>query len=206
MPAILRVVQGDISTFQGDAVVNAANNHLRMGSGVAGALLAAGGGTIQEECDAHVRREGPLEVGGAAITGGGTLGVKYVIHAAAMGDHPPTPESIRSAVRSALQLAVEHQVESLAFPILGTGVGGFPFDEAARILKKGGRFCLMEHARPRKPFLRILFHLRMFLCGGKGAKKFLAAQESFFGKNFTDIRKEMSPTGQSKLLYAEKKS
>jgi O-acetyl-ADP-ribose deacetylase (regulator of RNase III) len=134
VPAILRVVQGDISTFQGDAVVNAANNHLRMGSGVAGALLAAGGGTIQEECDAHVRREGPLEVGGAAITGGGTLGVKYVIHAAAMGDHPPTPESIRSAVRSALQLAVEHEIESLAFPILGTGVGGFPFDEAARIL------------------------------------------------------------------------
>ena len=79
-------------------------------------------------------------------------------------------------------------------------------DEAARILKKGGRFCLMEHARPGKPFLRILFHLRMFLCGGKGARKFLAAEESFFGKNFTDIRKEMSPTGQSKLLYAEKKS
>ena len=134
MPAILRVVQGDISTFQGDAVVNAANNHLRMGTGVANALLAAGGGIIQEECDAYVRREGPLEVGEAAVTGAGTLGVKYVIHAAAMGDHPPTPESIRSAVRSALQLAVEREVTSLAFPVLGTGVGGFPFDEAARIL------------------------------------------------------------------------
>ena len=134
MPAILRVVQGDISTFQGDAVVNAANNHLRMGTGVANALLAAGGGVIQEECDAYVRREGPLEVGEAAVTGAGTLGVKYVIHAAAMGDHPPTPESIRSAVRSALQLAVEREVTSLAFPVLGTGVGGFPFDEAARIL------------------------------------------------------------------------
>ena len=134
MPAILRVVQGDISTFQGDAVVNAANNHLRMGTGVAGALLAQGGGTIQDECDAHVRREGPLEVGGAAITGAGKLGVKYVIHAAAMGDHPPTPESILSATRSALQLALEHEVTSLAFPVLGTGVGGFSFDEAARIL------------------------------------------------------------------------
>jgi O-acetyl-ADP-ribose deacetylase (regulator of RNase III) len=134
VPAILRVVQGDISTFQGDAVVNAANNHLRMGTGVAEALLAAGGGTIQEECDAYVRREGPLEVGEAAITGAGTLGVKYVIHAAAIGDTPPTPESIRSAVRSALRLAAEHDVESLAFPVLGTGVGGFPFDEAARIL------------------------------------------------------------------------
>jgi O-acetyl-ADP-ribose deacetylase (regulator of RNase III) len=134
VPAILRVVQGDISTFQGDAVVNAANNHLRMGAGVAGALLAAGGGTIQDECDAIVRRRGPIEVGEAAITGGGNLGVKYVIHAAAMGDHPPTSESIRSAVRSALELAVEHEIGSLAFPVLGTGVAGFPFDEAARIL------------------------------------------------------------------------
>jgi len=134
VPAILRVVQGDISTFQGDAVVNAANNHLRMGTGVAGALLAAGGGAIQDECDALVRREGPLQVGEAAITGGGKLGVRFVIHAAAMGDHPPTAETIRDAVRSSLRLAVENEVESLAFPVLGTGVGGFPFDEAARIL------------------------------------------------------------------------
>lgn len=134
MPAILRVLQGDIATFQGDAVVNAANNHLRMGTGVAGALLAAGGGTIQDECDALVRREGPLKVGEAAITGGGRLGVKYVIHAAAMGDHPPTPESIRGAVRSSLELAVKHAVTSMAFPVLGTGVGEFPFDEAARLL------------------------------------------------------------------------
>ena len=134
MPAILRVVQGDIATFQGDAVVNAANNHLRMGTGVAGALLAAGGGTIQDECDAHVRKEGPLEVGQAAITGGGRLGVKYVIHAAAMGDSPPTPETIRNAVASSMALAGEHEVGSLAFPVLGSGVGGFPFDEAARIL------------------------------------------------------------------------
>jgi len=134
VPAILRVVQGDISTFQGDALVNAANNHLRMGTGVAGALLAAGGGTIQDECDDIVRRKGPLEVGEAAITGAGRLGVKFVIHAAAMGDHPPTPESIRDAVRSSMQLAAEHEVTSLAFPVLGTGVGGFPFDEAARIL------------------------------------------------------------------------
>jgi len=105
-----------------------------MGSGVAGALLAAGGGTIQDECDALVRREGPLKVGESAITGGGRLGVKYVIHAAAMGDHPPTPESIRSAVRTSLVLAVNNAVTSMAFPVLGTGVGGFPFDEAARIL------------------------------------------------------------------------
>lgn len=134
MPAILRVVQGDISTFQGDAVVNAANNHLRMGTGVAGALLARGGGSIQDECDAILRRNGPLKVGEAVITGGGKLSVRHVIHAAAMGDQPPTLESIRRATRRALEVARENQVLHMAFPVLGSGVGGFPFSEAARIM------------------------------------------------------------------------
>jgi O-acetyl-ADP-ribose deacetylase (regulator of RNase III) len=134
VPAIIRVVEGDISTFEGDAVVNAANNHLRLGSGVAGALARKGGGAIQEECDEILRRDGPLPVGGAAITGGGNLRARYVIHAAAMGDLPVSPESIRNATRSALELAEENGILSLAFPILGTGVGGFPFSEAARIM------------------------------------------------------------------------
>jgi O-acetyl-ADP-ribose deacetylase (regulator of RNase III) len=134
VPAILQVLQGDISTFAGDAVVNAANNHLRMGVGVAGALLRRGGGSIQDECDAIVRRDGPLPVGGAAVTRGGNLPVRHVIHAAAMGDQPPTPDSIRSATRRALELAQEHGARSVAFPVLGSGVGGFPFAEAARIM------------------------------------------------------------------------
>lgn len=134
MPAILRVVEGDIATFQGDAVVNAANNHLRMGTGVAGALLRKGGGTIQDECDAYVRRNGPLNVGEAAVTGAGNLPARRVIHAAAMGDEPATPDTIRSATRAALELARENDVSTLAFPVLGSGVGGFPFSEAARIM------------------------------------------------------------------------
>jgi len=128
------VVEGDISTFEGDAVVNAANNHLRMGTGVAGALLRRGGGVIQEECDELLRREGPIEVGGAAITGAGHLKVRHVIHAAAMGDLPVSSESIRNATRSALKVAEENGIRSIAFPILGAGVGGFPFTEAARIM------------------------------------------------------------------------
>lgn len=134
MPAIVRVVEGDISTFEGDAVVNAANNHLRMGTGVAGALAARGGGVIQEECNEILRREGPLEVGGAAITGGGRLNARFVIHAAAMGDLPVSHDSIRNATTSALHLAEEKGIRSIAFPILGAGVGGFPFTEAARIM------------------------------------------------------------------------
>ena len=134
MLAIVRVVEGDISTFEGDAVVNAANNHLRLGTGVAGALAKRGGGAIQEECDEILRRDGPIKVGEAAITGGGKLRARFVIHAAAMGDLPVSPESIRNATRSALELAEQHGVRSIAFPVLGTGVGGFPFSEAARIM------------------------------------------------------------------------
>jgi O-acetyl-ADP-ribose deacetylase (regulator of RNase III) len=131
---LVRVEQGDISTFQGDAVVNAANNHLRMGAGVAGALYRSGGHAIQEECDQLVRTHGPLEVGDAAITGAGALQVRWVIHAAAMGDLSPSEESIRSATRRSLALAAGHEVDSLAFPVLGTGVGGFGFEEAARLM------------------------------------------------------------------------
>ncbi len=112
MPAIVRVVEGDISTFDGDAVVNAANNHLRLGTEVAGALARRGGGRIQDECVEIVRRDGPIQVGGAAITGGGNLRARYVIHAAAMGDLPVTPDSIQAATRSALEVAQEHGVRS----------------------------------------------------------------------------------------------
>lgn len=134
MTAIVRVVEGDISTFQGDAVVNAANNHLRLGTGVAGALAKRGGGAIQQECDEILRRDGPIEVGGAAITGGGNLPARFVIHAAAMGDLPASADTIKKATRSALEVAEEHGIRSIAFPILGTGVGGFPFSEAARVM------------------------------------------------------------------------
>jgi len=130
----IRVERGDISSFQGDGVVNAANNHLRMGAGVAGALLRRGGPLIQQECDDYVRAHGPLEVGEAALTGGGALSARWVIHAAAMGDTPPTAESIRSSTRHSLRIATEKGLRSVAFPILGTGIGGFPFGKAARLM------------------------------------------------------------------------
>jgi len=154
VPAIVRVVEGDISTFDGDAVVNAANNHLRMGTGVAGALAKRGGGVIQEECDEILRRDGPLEVGGAAITGGGKLRARYVIHAAAMGDLPVSPESIRNATRSALVVAEENGIRSIAFPLLGAGVGGFPFSEAARIMVE----AIMEFVATEPQIETVVFY------------------------------------------------
>lgn len=134
MALLIRIERGDISRFDGDGVVNAANNHLRMGTGVAGALSARGGPQIQAECDEYVHHNGPLQVGEAAVTGSGNLPCRWVIHAAAMGDVPPSEESIRSSTRHALRLAAERRMTSVAFPVLGSGVGNFPFEEAARVM------------------------------------------------------------------------
>jgi O-acetyl-ADP-ribose deacetylase (regulator of RNase III) len=123
--------RGDISQAQVDAVVNAANNHLWMGAGVAGALKRAGGAEIEREAVA----KGPVEVGEAVVTSGGALPAKYVIHAAVMGQDLRTDESkIANATRNCLIRASELGIRSIAFPALGTGVGGFPIDVAADVM------------------------------------------------------------------------
>jgi O-acetyl-ADP-ribose deacetylase len=124
------VRQGDITTYDGDAVVNAANNHLWLGAGVAGAIRRAGGPQIQQECDRH----GPIAVGEAAITGAGQLPVQWVIHAAAMGDEPVSERSIRDSTAASVRLAAAHGARRVAFPILGSGVGGFDFRRAAEVM------------------------------------------------------------------------
>jgi O-acetyl-ADP-ribose deacetylase (regulator of RNase III) len=133
--AVLRVEQGDITTYDGDAIVNAANNHLQLGAGVAGAIRRAGGPTIQEDCDRH----GPIRVGESAITGAGTLEVDWVIHAAAMGDEPVSERSIRDSTLASLALAAGHGIRRIAFPVLGSGVGGFDFRRAAEIMRDAVR-------------------------------------------------------------------
>lgn len=130
MPRLV-VRRGDITTYDGDAIVNAANNHLQLGAGVAGAIRRAGGPTIQAECDRH----GPIRVGEAAITGAGNLAVEWVIHAAAMGDEPVSDRSIRSSTAHSIRLAAEHAIKRVAFPVLGTGIGGFDFERAATIMR-----------------------------------------------------------------------
>lgn len=136
----IRVEQGDITEFSGDAIVNAANNQLWLGAGVAGAIKRKGGPSIQEECDAH----GPIQVGAAAITGAGDLPSRYVIHAAAMGDEPASLASIEGSTRQSLELADGHDVRTIAFPILASGVAGFPLEEAARIMLTVFRAYLAE--------------------------------------------------------------
>ena len=78
-------------------------------------------------------------------------------------------------------------------------------DEVARVLRMGGRFCLMEHAKPQKRIPRLLFYARIFFLGAKDARKFLGEEESILGEHFKNVARQMSPTGQSKLIYAEKR-
>ncbi len=126
-----KIVQGDITAESVDAIVNAANTDLILGSGVAGAIRVKGGPVIQDECNRH----GPIELGGAALTTGGYLQAKYVIHAAAMHlGGKPTAESIRNATLNSLKIARREQMTVISFPALGTGVGGFSMSEAAEIM------------------------------------------------------------------------
>ncbi len=127
----LELVEGDITELEVDAIVNAANENLQLGSGVAGAIREKGGPSIQEECD----RIGGTPVGTAVITGGGDLSAAHVIHAVGptMGEGEED-RKLASAVRASLALADRHGLKSLAMPALSTGAFGFPMDRAARIL------------------------------------------------------------------------
>ena len=127
----LEIFQGDITDQETDAIVNAANNHLWMGGGVAGGIKRKGGEVIEKEAMA----QGPVDVGNAVITSAGSLKAKHVVHAAVMGQDLHTDaEKIKIATRSALQLAEEKQVSSISFPALGTGVGGFSIFHCAKII------------------------------------------------------------------------
>lgn len=127
----IELVEGDIAMLSADALVNAANNHLWMGSGVAGALKRAGGVGIQDEAV----KKGPIPVGKAIVTGAGKLKAKYVIHAAVMGQDLHTDASlIAESTRNSLLKADVLGIKSIAFPALGTGVGGFPVERCARIM------------------------------------------------------------------------
>ena len=115
-----KIVRGDITEFAVEAIVNAANNELWMGGGVAGAIKRKGGQCIEDEA----LKQGPIEVGGAVATSAGALKSKYVIHAATMGMDFKTDElKVRSSCASALKEAERLKVRSIAFPALGCGVG-----------------------------------------------------------------------------------
>ena len=150
--AKVKLSQGDITEAATDAIVNAANNDLMLGAGVAGAIRRKGGPSIQEECD----RIGPIAVGEAAITGGGHLPAKYVIHAASMSlGGRTTEDNLRASTRNSLLRAAERGLKSIAFPAVGTGVAGFPLDRCAAVMMHEVR----EHLSGRTSLERVEFVL-----------------------------------------------
>lgn len=135
----IRLCLGDIAEYDGDAVANAANDRLWMGSGVAGALKRKGG----DEIEIEAMRLGPIPRGSVVCTGGGRLKAKYVIHAAVMGqDLVTSGDIIREATKNVLAFCDDRNIRRIALPAFGTGVGGFSPEECARIM-----------------FSQILFHL-----------------------------------------------
>jgi O-acetyl-ADP-ribose deacetylase (regulator of RNase III) len=127
----IRILQGDLVAQDAETIVNAANNDLQLGGGVAGAIRRKGGPAIQEECD----RIGPIPLGEAAVTGGGNLKARYVIHAASMRLGEPTSETnLRASTRASLLRAKELGIRSIAFPAVGTGIAGFPMRRSAEVM------------------------------------------------------------------------
>jgi O-acetyl-ADP-ribose deacetylase (regulator of RNase III) len=127
----IEIRQGDITDLDVDAIINAANNDLQLGGGLAGAIRRKGGPRIQAECD----QIGTIPVGGAAITSGGSLKARHVIHAASMQlGGSTTAHALRSSTAHALRIAAQRGLKTIALPAVGAGIGGFPMRECAEIM------------------------------------------------------------------------
>jgi len=141
---ILRLGQGDITSREVDAIVNAANSHLQHGGGVAGAIVKKGGQIIQEESD----KVGYVPVGSAAVTTAGKLPAKFVIHAVGprMGEGDED-NKLGRAVRSSLLLATEKGLRSISIPAISSGIFGFPKERCAMILVNESARYIKEHQK-----------------------------------------------------------
>ena len=170
-PLTIEIADGDLAGETTDAVVNAANNAFWMGSGVAGALKARGGQAIEVEAMA----QGPVEPGECVITSGGRLPARHVIHAAVMGqDLQTSAPLIDRATRSALGLAEARHLTSIALPAFGTGVGGFPLDECARVM--------IDAVRAHAPETRSLRLVRLVLFGQPAYRAFAETALEMLGQ------------------------
>jgi O-acetyl-ADP-ribose deacetylase (regulator of RNase III) len=148
----IEIIQGDITSTICEAIVNAANNHLWMGSGVAGAIKRKGGEVIEKEAMA----QGPIAVGQAVATGAGKLPYKFIIHAAGMGQDLRTDvETVYKVTRNSLLLADRLGIGSVAFPAIGTGVGGLAAAACAEAMIK----AVKETSEELKSLARVAFVL-----------------------------------------------
>jgi O-acetyl-ADP-ribose deacetylase (regulator of RNase III) len=148
----IMLLQGDLTEMDVDAIVNAANNDLQLGGGVAGAIRRKGGDAIKRECDAI----GSIPIGGAAITSGGNLRARFVIHAASMRlGGETTARALQASTAHALRIASERGLRSIAFPAVGTGIAGFPIRECARTMLRE----VAEHLKQPTSLQKIYFVL-----------------------------------------------
>lgn len=152
VPSKIIMMQGDLTEMDVDAIVNAANNDLQLGGGVAGAIRCKGGPEIQRECDAI----GSIPVGGAAITSGGKLKARHVIHAASMSlGSSTTSQGLRASTAHSLRIAAQNHLKTIAFPAVGTGIAGFPMRECAEIMLAGA----LKHLQGATSLEKIYFVL-----------------------------------------------
>jgi len=169
-PRIL-IIAGDLVEQRVDAIVNAANNELVLGGGVAGAIRSRGGPSIQEECDAH----GPVKIGEAALTGAGELPARHVIHAASMAlGGRTTATSLQSSMDHAFQIAHDNGVRTIAIPAVGTGIAGFPMEDCAMVMANSLSAALASGWKPEEV---------RFVLFGEGARRTF---EGSFRKDFGD--------------------
>ena len=143
----IKLVQGDITKEQVDAIVNAANSQLIGGLGVDGAIRRAGGSEIDRACDEIRARQGGCPTGEAVITTGGNLPAKYVIHTVGpiwRGGNSGESELLASCYRESLSLALQNSVKTIAFPAISTGIYGYPIDKAATVALSAVKEFLMQ--------------------------------------------------------------
>ena len=164
------IIAGDLVEQEVDAIVNAANNDLVLGGGVASAIRSRGGPSIQQECDAH----GPVRVGEAAVTGAGELPARNVIHAASMAlGGATTEESLESSMDHAFRLAQQLGVKTIGIPAVGTGIAGFPIDECAMVMARSLTRALANGWEPDE--------VRFVLFGDGARRAFQASFQDVFG-------------------------
>lgn len=143
---VVRVVRGDLTTETTEAIVNAANEQLQHGGGVAGAISRKGGPAIQQESNAWVRKHGPVYTGSAALTGAGQLPARFVIHAVGpVWGSGNEVEKLGRAVGSALSLAEAQNLRSISIPGISSGIFGGPKDVCARVIIQAALDYLQQH-------------------------------------------------------------
>ena len=154
---IIQIVQGDITTEDVDAIVNAANEHLQHGGGVAWAISKKGGPAIQKESDEWIRQHGPVAHSLPAWTSGGLLPAKYVVHAVGpVWGEGDEDNKLADAVTGSLRVADELKLTSIAMPAISTGIYGFPKERAAKIIFSTIEKYFVENSSSRLKIVKLV--------------------------------------------------